>query len=209
MDEDNEMSGNDDIEAVLRGISTDELELIEPPADLWSRIEGATTAQRTAEVIPLHRRRKAPWILSSAAAVVLAVIGLVSITDRGDSDELIATAALSYDADNFDRLGELASGRAELIDADGLLVIDLASADLPAPEEGADLEVWLIQPDADGNVADLVSLGVVDPDSPGQLEIPATLDPGTFFVVDISVEPRDGVETHSGRSIVRGALIEV
>ncbi len=74
----------------------------------------------------------------------------------------------------------------------------------PTPEAGADLEVWLIRPDADGNVADLVSLGVVDPADPGSLDVPGGYVPDAYYVVDISVEPRDGDAGHSGRSILRG-----
>ena len=66
--------------------------------------------------------------------------------------------------------------------------------------------MWLIRPDAEGNVADLVSLGVIDPESPGSLAVTAGYDPGDYSVVDISVEPRDGDAGHSGRSILGGSL---
>ena len=39
--------------------------------------------------------------------------------------------------------------------------------------------------------------------------VPAELDPDVYSIVDISIEPRDGDEQHSGRSILRGALTEV
>lgn len=68
--------------------------------------------------------------------------------------------------------------------------------------------MWLIRPDDEGNVADLVSLGVVDPADPGTLDVPAGYNPDVFFVVDISVEPRDGDPAHSGRSILRWPLNE-
>ena len=107
---------------------------------------------------------------------------------------------------NFDALGARARAGADLIAGDGGHSIELVDAALPSPEAGADLEVWLIRPDDEGNVADLVSLGVVDPADPGSLDVPAGYDPGAYFVVDISVEPRDGDPTHSGRSILRGPL---
>ncbi|MYG91790.1 MAG: anti-sigma factor, partial [Acidimicrobiia bacterium] len=87
--------------------------------------------------------------------------------------------------------------------------IALVAATLPSPGADADLEVWLIQPDDQGNVADLVSLGVVSPTDPESLDVPPTHDPAVFFVVDISVEPRDGDAGHSGRSILRGELMDV
>ena len=85
--------------------------------------------------------------------------------------------------------------------------IEFDSSDLlDALEEDADLELWLISLDADGAPADVVSLGVVDAGQPGRHSLPAGLDPEVHFVVDISIEPRDGDELHSGRSILRGAL---
>jgi hypothetical protein len=36
--------------------------------------------------------------------------------------------------------------------------------------------------------------------------VPAGLDPSSHYVVDISIEPRDGIAAHSGQSILRGAL---
>ena len=64
----------------------------------------------------------------------------------------------------------------------------------------------VIEPDDDGAVANLVSLGIVDPEDPGSFDVPAGYDPTVFSVVDISVEPRDGDDTHSGRSILRAGL---
>ena len=110
---------------------------------------------------------------------------------------------------NFDALGTQARAGAELIADDSRRSIELVDAALPAPEAGADLEVWLIQPDDEGGVADLVSLGVVDPADPGSLDVPVGYDPSTYFVVDISVEPRDGDAGHSGRSILRGPLRDI
>ena len=85
------------------------------------------------------------------------------------------------------------------------MIVDAA---LPSPGVGADLEVWLIRPDDAGNVASLVSLGVIDPTDPGSLAVPAGYDPDAYFIVDISVEPRDGDISHSGRTILRGPLQE-
>ena len=94
-----------------------------------------------------------------------------------------------------------------LHDADGTFRLSVDESDLPdLNAETADLELWLIQPDADGNPADLVSLGLIDPTDPGTFDVPEGFDPDVFFVVDISVEPRDGNAAHSGRSILRGAL---
>ncbi|MCP3857305.1 MAG: anti-sigma factor [Actinomycetia bacterium] len=203
----------ENIESLLREMTGDDATLVDPPADLWSRIEAETGIERAdADIIPFGRPRPVRWSmpLAAAAAVVL-VLGFAVVANRnGDDSTVLAEAKLAYDAANFDELGSDAAAQVSLVDADGTLLIDIAEADLPDPAgEDADLELWLIQPDADGNPADLVSLGLIDPDQPGAFEIPDTHDPDVFFIVDVSVEPRDGDTAHSGRSILRGALDEI
>ena len=61
-------------------------------------------------------------------------------------------------------------------------------------------EVWVINMD----VTQLVSLGPLRND--GIYELPPGLDPASFPIVDVSVEPIDGVPTHSGDSVLRGQL---
>jgi hypothetical protein len=62
-------------------------------------------------------------------------------------------------------------------------------------------EVWLLTPEVDG----LISLGYLTGAS-GEFIVPDSVDLDRFSVVDISAEPLDGDPTHSGDSIVRGAL---
>ncbi len=50
----------------------------------------------------------------------------------------------------------------------------------------------------------MVSLGAVD--GSGRLAIPRGIDPTVYRVVDVSIEPADGVPTHSGRSVLRGTM---
>ena len=210
------------VESILRGLGEQHETLEEPPADLWHSIsaEIGVSATRSApvggrgdaaggEVLPFARRRSrtVAYLGAAAAAVVLAVAGFVVVTrDEGADAPVLAEADLTFDAQNYDPLGAVASTTAELVEqSDGTFEIRLVDTDLPAPVEGQeDLELWLLNdPEAP---TDLVSLGVVDPDEPGVFEVPAGYDPDTFFVVDISVEPRDGEPTHSGRTILRGPL---
>ena len=146
-----------------------------------------------------------------AAAAALIILGSFAVVNQRNDGEptIVASAELAYDAASFDEIGSDAAARVSLVDDDGTLRVEINESDLPSPTgESADLELWLIEPDADGNPADLVSLGLIDPDSPGDFEVPADYDPDVFFVVDISVEPRDGNASHSGRSILRGPLTE-
>ena len=52
----------------------------------------------------------------------------------------------------------------------------------------------------------LVALGVLPEGDVGEFEVPQGLLDEGYRIVDISVEPDDGDPTHSGDSIVRGAL---
>ena len=213
---DEERAGRTDsaIEALLRDLDAAELELIDPPEDVWEGIESAVQAAEDAPgaVIALEFRRRRVWriMLSAAAALVLVAAGVaaaVTLT-RDDPARVIASAELAYDPASFDELGAQARAGAELIAEDDRHSIKIVDALLPSPEAGADLEAWLIQPDEQGNVAALVSIGLVDPGDPGPLDVPVGYDPSAYFVVDISIEPRDGDAGHSGRSILRGPLLD-
>ncbi len=211
-----------DVEAVLRDMDATDLELLDPPAEVWENIAAATATTATAAAgdpaspakldRPQSRRRIPRRVaVMGIAAILLAAVGVstyfaVKFAVKDDPVVVLSTAELTHDSQAFDPLGTDATARANLVEAEAGYVIDLAGAELPNPEAGADLEVWLIQPDATGGVADLVSLGVVDPANPGRLDVPPGHDPYRYFVVDISIEPRDGDPSHSGRSILRGPL---
>ena len=202
------------LEELLRGMEESDLELLDPPDEIWQGIESAVGAGRDApaSVVPIDSRRRTlrRVYMGAAAAVVAALIGVVAfVSTSGDAEGVLATATLAYDPLNFDSLGATAAAGANLVSEDGRLTVALVDVALPSPGDDADLEVWLIQPDDQGNVVDLISLGVVSPIDPEILEVPRSHDPAVYFVLDISVEPRDGDAGHSGRSILRGALMDV
>lgn len=151
-----------------------------------------------------HRRRT--HLLAVAAVLALAVVGGGLLVSNGDEPDVVAAADLTWDAGSFDPLGARATASAALEGREGAYVIHVRTADLPRPASGEDLELWLLRPDESGQVADLVSLGRVDPAAPRPAAVPPGIDPREFSVVDISIEPRDGDEAHSGRSILRGDL---
>ena len=62
-------------------------------------------------------------------------------------------------------------------------------------------EVWLITEDA----TEIISLGMLEGQT-GEFVVPDAVDLREFVLVDVSDEPVDGDPTHSGDSIVRGAL---
>lgn len=218
-----------EVESIVRSLGTEPARLEPPPDDLWGRIAAevdlptaelhdraepappSSAPRDGADVVPISQARRtriAGIVGAAAAAVVLVIAGVVVFTGDSDADPVVAQAELTFDEQDFDPLGADAAAGAELVEhGDGSFELRLVNTDLPVPLAGReDLELWLIEPDDAANPVDLVSLGLVDPDDPGVFQIPAGYDPATFFVVDISVEPRDGEPTHSGRSILRGPL---
>lgn len=200
-----------DLEALLRELDASDVELTPPPADVWEGIEAAIrdeTSMAPVTSLTSRRARFGPALLAAAAAIVVIIAGAVVMTQRGNDDPVVATAELAYDPEAFDPLGDGASATARLVEHGGGYEIRLEDATLPDPAEN-DLELWLISTDADGAITDVQPVSLVDPTTPGTYAVPEALDPDVYTVVDISVEPRDGDEAHSGRSILRGTLADV
>lgn len=145
-----------------------------------------------------RRRRGVPFPLAAAAAAAALLVGGASVWGAqrlglGPEPQVLATAELEPLA------GYTARGTAEVDEhPDGTrrLVVRTDPADVDGFKE-----VWLLAPDAQR----MVSLGVMAGDE-AEFVLPENLDVGEFPVVDVSDEPVDGDPTHSGDSIVRGAL---
>ena len=206
------------IEALLRELTPDDEVRADPPVDLWSAIE-AGIADGDVAVTPLSSPSSNRWsrfrpvtaLVAAAAALAVIAGSVVMVLRSGDTTSVVvASATLTHDAAAFDPLGAGTAATAALVDSGSGFRIELRDARLP-PDVGpeADLELWLIAPDATGQPTDLVSLGVLRDRPEDEVhEVPPTYDPGVFSVVDISIEPRDGDDGHSGRSILRGALVD-
>lgn len=210
-----------DVEALLRELTADDLVGAEaPPPSVWAGIQARIEVpdDATGQAAPAtpvtslveHRGRRpvAPrWLVAAAAAIVVTgAVAVVLATSRGDADDrVVATAQLTWDPAAFDPSGADATATAELVRGDDGYELVLTDAELPA-QPAADLELWLISTDAEGTITDVQPVSLVDPTSPGTYPVPADLDPDTYTVVDISIEPRDGDESHSGNSILRGEL---
>lgn len=145
-------------------------------------------------------RRSGPsWLLAAAAIAVLAVGGGLLATQFSSNEPSGVTVASATIVNDELPVAFDQSGSAVLVNEDGDLVLDI---DVPSlPDSGdAFYEVWMI----DTNVEGMISLGVLSAD--GRIDVPDTINPGDFPVVDVSVEPLDGDPTHSGQSILRGVL---
>lgn len=202
-----------------------EVSLIEPPARVWQAVRGelgldadlqppsrparvpsavsATSAPAPVVSLLMRRERRAgirrtiAVIAASAAAAAVitgAVLGWGAAAPR-DAGQLLAGTTLEPLPAWAGASGEAAL--AEL--ADGQRVLRVA---LDADVSGDVVrEVWLLTPEVDG----LISLGYLTGPT-GEFVVPDSVDLARFSVVDVSAEPLDGDPTHSGDSIVRGAL---
>jgi hypothetical protein len=147
-----------------------------------------------------ERARRRPWgkpaaLATLAACVALLVAVPVGLALRsGDDTVEIASATL----DSLDG-GATVSEAALLRSGDGYAVE--LSTDRSA-EGDQFLELWLLDINDDGELADLVSLGRVD--GSGAYEVPEGIDLDRFDVVDVSIELDDGNDDHSGNSVLRG-----
>ena len=210
--------------AVTGRASIDIGELESPPDSVWARIseelslgsaksdtDAAATAAVTtmapaaepaasAPVQPVPeakapRRRLTTRIWALAASLVLVAgvgLGVWAVNQRVAETE-VAEATLSPFPDH-----PTAEGTAVVEEqADGSLAVRVALDADAAPDTFR--EVWLITADASA----LVSLGVME-GAEQTFAVPDGIDLHDYVLVDVSQEPNDGDEAHSGDSIVRG-----
>ncbi len=212
------------IDALLRSMTDDDLEFAAPPADLWNDIEAAVFADSPSDTVgeesgesPTNnvvditsRFRRRTAFFAAAAAAVVAVIGALVVAASGNdspSFEVVGDARLDWQEGFVDEGAELTVD-ATILGTDSAQAVLLNAAALP-PRAGEDLELWLIGIDAAGELT-ISTLGIIESDADGTYEVPDDFDSSAFdtVLVDISYEPRDGDETHSGASIVRGEIID-
>lgn len=214
------------LEALMSRAATtgSQAQLLTPPARVWDAIvsdiafddmtaglrddasaKAAATSpgdEGLATVTPIvsparSTRRSSIWRMAATAAVGVVVggAGVGVWANRGGEDfAVVASASLTSLAT------DAPAGTARVEDRPGGARVLVLDTDYVSPAD-ADLEVWLIDPDIEG----MVSLGFLSA-SHGEFDIPAGYDTTAYPIVDISVEPRDGVPTHSSDSITRGIL---
>lgn len=171
-------------------------ETVPPPVAAEVLPADASDASVT-ELVP-HRRRN--WVPVAAAACAVGLVGGIVGGAWWQSTREPAAAPVIAEAQLEPLPGWTGGGRAyveELADGRRDVVVNV---DATGDDTGL-REVWLLTPDATG----LVSVGLLDGAS-GRFAIPAGIDLSRYPLVDVSAEPDDGDPTHSGDSIVRGAL---
>lgn len=194
---------DDEIFAIARSVQTHDHDRIAPPRQIWDNLL-AEIEEDTASSEAQARRRSA-WtapnrLLSIAASLVL-VFGFIAavgwLNDQNTTTiEEIAAASMT-DADL--PVATTATAQARVVCENELCSVDIDLSEIPDAGD-AYLELWVIN----GDVTDMHSLGVVV-DS-GSFALPPGVTPDEFPIVDISIEPRDGVAAHSGQSVLRGVF---
>jgi hypothetical protein len=204
---------------ILGSLTEEDREFTTPPTGLWDMIANElgvddagsrparlavvdpadeATEQPLATVVPLTPRGR--WglaFIAGAAALVAMVVSFATWRAVSDKDDVTVIASVPISSEGLGTSSEL-TGRAELIEEDGVLYIQLDVGDLPSPD--GYIEAWLIDTDVQG----MYPLGAVNGDV--RLPVPHGVEPTDFPIVDLSVEPLDGDPTHSGVSILRGQL---
>lgn len=171
-----------------------------PPANHQADVAHLGDYRDRSQTVPQTKSSRSGWLLAAAAAVAVLAVGGAALSGVFSSDgtpgETVASTTIVNDElpVTFDQ-----NGTVVLRNDNGDLVLDVDVPSLPDSGE-AFYEVWMI----DTNVEGMISLGVLTAD--GVIDVPDSVDPAAFPVVDISVEPLDGDPTHSGQSILRGVL---
>ena len=197
--------------------SMGETALVSPPARVWQSVRSelgltADLEPATTDAVPsppaavvqldeVRKRRSGIRRFMIPVAAAAAAVGLVAggmlwgAAAPRDVGQLVASAQLDALPDWVG-----ASGQATITErSDGERVVTV-SLDA-AVDDQVVREVWLMTENIEG----LISLGLLTGNT-GQFLVPASVDLTQFSVVDISAEPLNGDPTHSGDSIVRGAL---
>jgi Anti-sigma-K factor rskA len=168
-----------------------------PPIQAVADVPPAEPVEPRVEpgVVRELRPRRSRILLAMAASLLVGAgigAGAVALANRDTAEEVAAADLAPLDDRD-------ATGSAEVVatgDGEQLRVV------LEAPElDDGFYEVWLLEP----AVERMVQIGVVRAGTT-TLDLPEGLDLAEYPIVDVSVEPLDGVPTHSGVSVARGVL---
>lgn len=202
------------LDALVRSLEPEDRLFEAPPTGIWDDIaaeldlpiegdvvtkdDGVSTRDEPTPLTPSNVRALPRWVPILGAAAALALIaGAVGVfasrTDGPDSTTVLATAELEPLVEGF-------AGVAFFENDGEQLDLRLELGGLPPGDDGF-YELWIIK---DLETGQMQSLGPIS--GSGIVAWPEGFDPNDYSVVDISVEPRDGVPTHSGASVLRGEL---
>ena len=205
--------GYRDLFEIARSLSVADTHLDATPDGLWAGIEALAAAgprgagaapgappSRTALDAARARRTHVSYLLGAAAVILVAAVGLLAFVQRHDASRVTTLDAISLVNDGLAPEGASSAARATLVaQTDGHYALDVDVSGLPATSDSF-LELWII----DLRVERMYSLGPLH--GSGRYVLPDHVEPASFPIVDVSIEPTDGAPQHSGRSILRGTL---
>lgn len=196
------------------------VELVAPPADLWSSIEAGLEDDDAVEVVPevVPLRRHAParqgattaatrrrpalgWLVAACAAgALVGAGGIVAAQRLGEEQPASPRTLATAELDTLDTEQRL--GTATVTEQADAVTLEVSASDLDR-SGSAYVEVWLLNRDGKR----MVSVGVLrDGASAATFPISQRLLDEGYVVVDLSREQFDDKPQHSGDSIVRGSL---
>ncbi|GAA1556370.1 hypothetical protein GCM10009789_07150 [Kribbella sancticallisti] len=168
------------------------------PPQVWDRVVEELGLRDAPEYEPKSVRRRLVLVGTLAAAVGL-IAGVLGTRIIGGEDTVpqqppVATTRL----DPLE--GKSGDGVADLIRSGAETELRVGVNGLPQPQ--GFYELWLINTDGKR----MVSLGILDPSNGGTFVVPPNLTSQGYRIVDVSLEPDDGVPEHSRNSVIRGTL---
>lgn len=195
---------DEDIMAMARAVEPHDRDRIDPPRQVWDDLLAEVEVERASAEASARRASASsfsPRIVLAAAAALVLVAGLaigLQMRSSTPEPEALEVAAASMTDDGLP-VATTAIGDARVVCVDDACTVDIDLSEVPSAGEG-DLELWVINAD----VTDMHSLGVIT--ASGSYPLPDGVTADDFPIVDISVEPRDGVPEHSGQSVLRGVF---
>lgn len=201
---DNPMFSDDEIIEKARSVEPHDFDRIAPPPQVWNNILAELEVEVASQEANARRQQRrwfaSPRVLSIAAATLLMVgVAVAVVTTRDDNSAVNEIAEAMLTDEGLPVATDETANAVFVCEGDDCFVeVDLTGL----PDAGGDnLELWVINAD----VTDMHSLGNVT-SSDGRFALPFGVTAADFPIVDISIEPDDGDETHSGQSVLRGQL---
>ena len=145
-------------------------------------------------------------VVIAVALVAFAAVALLLFRGGGEDTEVVGAARIAWNADRDDPLGEGKAASVEILeDGDGYSVFVFDLEVLRPPADIEFIEVWLVDDDADP--AQRLSAGRFDDIRTRVFALPDGIDPIGFDTVEFSLEPDDGDDSYSGRTLIEGELV--
>jgi len=200
---------DDELIALAHDLEAEYFERVTPPPHVWDNIaaelgfgdtEHGGSAHRGAMPIASPSWFSPARLLSIAAATLLMVGVAVAVVTNAADDSAVTEVAAAMMTDEGLPVATTATADAVVLCEDDGCYVEVTLSALPDAGE-ANLELWVITSDIDA-VQSLGNITTID----GRFDLPAGVSADDYPIVDISIEPNDGDETHSGQSVLRGTF---